>query len=168
MDREEVTVKSSVVGWVLILFQLAIGFVSIAFAVDEGFAEGKVVFDHEAWRIVLGAAGAYLAFRAARAIVRTINRAPVELGPEQRRRSKRHGWIMWIIGAAFLFAALNRPYAERSVRFTAWAKPAAVVSGVYLVLMGAVARMDGYAMRQAQRARVERGETIAPYLSSDE
>jgi hypothetical protein len=165
-----VKVRSTPVGWLLILLQLGLGFLTIALAVDEGFARGKVAFADDGWRIGFGAIGAYLTYRAARAFVRTINEATVELSDAQRRVSARLGLLSQLIGAAFLFASYNDWAQDHAVAFDSWTKPVYVAGGIYLILMGGLSRIDGRRMRQLQRERVKRGETISPYLdsSSDE
>jgi len=165
-----VKVQSTPVGWLLILLQLGLGFLTVALAVDDGFARGKVVFAEDGWRIGFGVVGAYLTYRAARALVRTINEATVELSDAQRRTSARLGLVSQLIGAAFLFAAYNDWVGDHAVAFKSWTRPVFIAGGIYLILMGGISRIDGRRMRQLQRDRVTRGETISPYLesSSDE
>jgi uncharacterized membrane protein len=168
-DREEVAVRSTPVGWLLILVQLAFGFVTVAFAVDEGFARGKVVYARVEWRYVLGLIGLFLFYRAARAVVRTVNHATVELSAEQQRRSKRLGRVSEVIGIAFLLASYTPWVKEHSVAFASWAKPLYTTVGCFLIVMGAVSGIDGRKLRRLQQARAAaRGEPVSPYLSSDE
>jgi hypothetical protein len=148
----------------MILAPLAFGFVTIALAVDPGFARGKVVFDDQSWRVVLGAIGAFVTYRAARAVVRTINGAPMELSPEETRRQRLRGWIFWLTGGAILLAVFNDEIAQRSVAFRSWTRPVYVAGGIFLVLTGALSRIDGYKLRQKQRERLQRGEELSPYL----
>lgn len=166
IDREEVQVRGSLVGWILILAQLAFGFLTVALAVDERFARGKVVFDDEIWRVALGAAGAYLTYRASRAVVRTINRSPVELHADDRGTRLR-GVVLWLIGGGFLLAALNEDIAARSIDFLGWVGRVYVAGGIYLLLIGALSRVDGYRLRQRQRRMMQaRREPVPPYLST--
>jgi uncharacterized membrane protein len=148
----------------MILAPLAFGFLTIALAVDQRFARGKVVFDDQSWRIVLGAIGAFVTYRAARAVVRTINGAPMELSPEETRRQRLRGWIFWLTGGAILLAVFNDEIAQRSVAFRSWTRPVYVAGGIFLVLTGALSRIDGYKIRQKQRERLQRGEELSPYL----
>jgi hypothetical protein len=161
-DQGQLRVPASRISWLMILFPLVLGFLTIAFAVDESFARGRVVFDHERWRIAFGLVGAYLTYRAARAFVRTINRASVELGREQVRRSRQHGLVLLAIGAGFLLCVLNEVVGDHSVEFRSWARSLYVAGGIYLLLMGAIAMIDiaGYRQRQqelAERIREHRG-----------
>lgn len=149
----------------MILAPLAFGFLTIALAVDEGFARGKVAFESDAWRIALGAIGAFVTYRAARALVRTINGATMELSPEESRRQRLRGWIFWLFGGALLLAVFNDEIAERSVSFRSWTRPVYVAGGIFLVLTGALSRIDGYKLRQKQRQRAAAtGEEVSPYL----
>jgi hypothetical protein len=148
----------------MILAPLAFGFLTIALAVDPGFARGKVIFDDQSWRVVLGAIGAFVTYRAARAVVRTINGAPMELSAEETRRQRLRGWIFWLIGGAILLAVFNDEIAQRSVAFRSWTRPVYVAGGIFLVLTGALSRIDGYKIRQKQRERLQRGEELSPYL----
>ena len=120
----------------LILVHLAIGFVTIVLAVDEDVAAGKVAFAGDAWRVVLGAAGLFMAYRAGRALVRTINAATIELGPEHFRRARVNGTIALLIGAGFLLASWNHDLAEESIAFSSWAKPVYVSGGLLMILTG--------------------------------
>jgi uncharacterized integral membrane protein len=155
-DQQQEKVPTSGFGWFLILWHLGLGFLTIALAVDERFARGKVVFDHENWRIVLGVAGGFLAYRAARAVVRTVNRAPVELGAEQTRRARVWGVVSQLIGVAFLLAALNETVGEHSVDFVSWTKPVYVAGGILALVMGLVAMIDMAAFRQRQQEAARR------------
>jgi hypothetical protein len=154
-DQQQEKVPASRFGWFLILFQLGLGFLTIALAVDGGFARGKAVFDHDNWRVVLGVAGGFLTYRAARGVVRTINRSPVELTAESVRRSRLYGLVLQVIGIGFLLAALNDTVGERSVDFVSWAKPVYVVGGIYVLIMGLVSMIDITAYRQRQQALAE-------------
>lgn len=161
-ERQEVTVSSSRTSWLIILFPLALGFLAIAFALDKNFARGRIVFDHDNWRIAFGLVGAYLTFRAARAFVRTINRTTVALGPEQLRRSRLNGLVLQAIGAAFLLAAWNDTVGEHSVDFRSWAQTLYATGGIFLLIMGLVGMIDiaGYRQRQqelAEQVRRHRG-----------
>ena len=134
--HREMTLKASPTTMVLILVNLGLGFMTIVFALDEKVAEGKVAFASDAWRVALGAAGLYLSYRAARALVRTINGTTLELSPEHFRRTRINGTILELIGWGFILAAWNRDLGERSVMFTSWAKPVYIVGGILLVLTG--------------------------------
>jgi hypothetical protein len=136
------------VTWVLILIHLALGFVTIVFALDEGFADGKVAFASDAWRVALGAAGAFLAYRAARALVRTINRATIDLGPDHYRRARINGMLLELIGAGFLIASWSEDLSANSVAFSSWAKPVYIGGGILLVLTGWVQWLKPGAARQ--------------------
>jgi hypothetical protein len=141
-ERQEITIRPSVVGWILILMHLGLGFVTIALAVDEKFADGKVTFATERWRVALGLAGLFLTYRAARAVVRTISRAAIELGPHQRRNARIHGAVVLLIAAGFLAAAWNEDLANRSVEFMSWTKPVYIAGGILLLLTGLVQSLN--------------------------
>lgn len=132
----EVSLRPSTPTFVLILFNLALGFLSIVFALDENVAEGKVAFANDAWRWALGAAGAFIAYRAARALVRTINAATVDLSPAHFRRARVNGLVLELIGWGFILAAWNHDLGQRSVAFFSWAKPVYGAGGILLVLTG--------------------------------
>ena len=157
-EHEEVAIRQSPIGWVLILLQLGLGFMTIALAVDEGFARGKAVFAGDNWRIVLGALGAFLFYRAARGFVRTINQTPVELSPQTRRSSRINGIAVQLVGAAFWLAASNGEVAAHSVAFEGWVQPVYLVSGIFLVFFGTIYWMDPAKVVQARRALKARQE----------
>lgn len=131
-----VTADPSGMGYLMALFQLGIGLLTVVLAVHEGFAEGKVVFDHERWRYAFGAFGLYLAFRAARGLVRMITRAKLEIGPDQYRDSRRHGITQQLRGAGFLLVAWSDYVAERSVAFLSWTESVYVTAGIFTLVMG--------------------------------
>jgi hypothetical protein len=110
--------------------------VTIALAVDDGFAEGKVIFASDAWRYVLGAAGAFLTYRAARALVRAINRATIALTPEHYRGARFFGILMVLIGVGFIIAARSDTLAERSIQLLGSTGHVYFGGGVLLVITG--------------------------------
>lgn len=118
------------------LVQLGIGGLTVALALHEGFAEGNIRFDNESWRWGFGAFGAYIFYRAARAVVRMITRANLEIGPERYREARRHGLTQQLRGAGFLLVAWSDYLAERSVAFLSWTEPVYVWGGLFMVFMG--------------------------------
>ena len=154
-EYEEVTIRPGPVAWILTLLQLGLGFMTIALAVDEGFARGKVFFAADGWRVALGAIGAFLFYRAARGIVRTINRTPVELSPQTRRSTRVYGVIVQLIGGAFWLAASNGEVAAHSIAFDGWAGSVYLVSGIFLVFFGTFYWMDPAKLAKARRAAEE-------------
>jgi hypothetical protein len=152
VQEREVTVQPSAVGWILVLYQLVLGFVTMALAVDEGFAEGKVAFQAEPWRVAFGVAGLYLFYRAARGVLRMVNRATVEITPEQHRNSRRHGIVHQLIGAGFLLVIWVGELGERSIEFESWARPFYIAAGIFLVWMGTLHWINPQAAVRYQQA----------------
>lgn len=134
--REEVTINPNVATWLVILIHLALGFMTTGLAVDEGFAEDKVTFDHERWRWALGVIGVFLTYRAARALVRSINRATVTYDSAERRSARLRGLLMILIAAGFFVASDDGELAQRSIQFMSWADPVYRVAAFLLVLTG--------------------------------
>jgi hypothetical protein len=129
-------VRSGVVTSILILAHLALGFVTILLAVDEDVAEGNVRFAGDGWRIALGLAGVFLAYRAGRALVRTINGTAIELSPDVLRRARLNGTLLLLLGAAFLAASWSRSLGGGSVAFYSWARTVYVWGGWFVLLTG--------------------------------
>jgi hypothetical protein len=110
--------------------------VTVVFAVDENFARGRVAFANSGWKVAFGAAGVFLTYRAARALMRTINRATIELTPEHFRRARINGIVLELIGIGFLLAAWNDGVAEHSIAFGSWATPLYITEGILSVVTG--------------------------------
>lgn len=122
----------------MILVQFAVGFLTVVFAIDENFAEGKVAFDAGAWKVVFGAVGVFITYRSARALMRTINGTTIELTPEHFRRARLNGTLLELIGIGLLVAVWSEDIARRTIAFDSWAKPLYIVGGILLVLTGLV------------------------------
>lgn len=151
---------------------LGLGFVTIALAVDEGFAEGKVRFAHERWRWALGAVGVYLTYRAARGLVRSINRATIEYGPKERSRARLRGLFILLIAAGFFIAAQDQELPDRSLAFLSWARPFYTTGAIFLALTGFGQFLNprGLARQPSAPDAFPEGYPAVPsqYLPSDE
>ena len=118
------------------LASLALGFMTVVFALDEHVGGDKVVFAGDAWRVAFGVAGAFITYRSARAMVRTINGASIGLDAAHFRRARLNGAVIELIGIWFLVAAWSRDIGERSVAFTSWTKPVYIAGGILFILTG--------------------------------
>lgn len=155
-DYEEIPAKSGAGGWFLALLHLALGGVSLALSIDEGFADGKASFESDAWRFLLGLVGATLTFLALRALVRSISGPNRKLTPELHRRAALRGRVLIVVGSAFFAMAVIGPLADATIAFSGWAKPFYVVGGIYLVIMGLVFQWNP--TRFIRQQRVAKGE----------
>jgi hypothetical protein len=136
VEHREMKLRGGPFSWVLILFQLVAGFLMVVFALDQDFARGKVAFDGSSWRVAFGIVGVFLTYRGARALVRTINGATLELSPDHFRRVRINGTLLELIGVALLVAAWGEDVIPDSISFDSWARPLYVAEGILLVLTG--------------------------------
>jgi predicted phage tail protein len=166
-EDREVTAEPNVVGFLMTLYQLVIGLVTIAFAVFDDFAEGNVAFDHERWRYAFGALGLYLSFRAARGMVRMLARSKLTLSEEKHRDARRHGLTQQLRGAGFLLIAWSDALAERSVAFLSWTEPFYVTAGLFMVLMGTLHWINPQNALRAVRMREQLMERASKASSGE-
>ena len=143
-------------GWLLAFMHLALGGVTVALAVDEGFAQGKASFASDAWRGVFGLVGATLAFLAIRGVLRSLRDERRRLTPELHRRGAMWGRVLLVIGIVLFAFAVVKPLADETVAFAGWVKPFYVVSGIYLALMGLVLQWNP--TRHIRQQRVAKGQ----------
>jgi hypothetical protein len=135
---------------------LALGGVTVALAVDEGFAQGKAAFASDAWRAVFGLVGAVLSFLAVRGVLRSLRDERRRLTPELLRHGQRWGRVLIVVGIAFFVLAVVKPLADETVAFAGWAKIVYIVGGVYLALMGLVLQWNP--TRHIRQQRVAKGD----------
>ena len=143
-------------GWVFALMHLALGGVTVALAVDEGFAQGKAAFASDAWRAVFGLVGAVLSFLAIRGVLRSLRDERKRLTPELHQRGQMWGRVLIVVGSAFFALAVVEPLADETVAFAGWAKVFYIVGGVYLTLMGLILQCDP--TRHIRQQRVAKGQ----------
>lgn len=154
----ETPLGRGVATWIFLLAHLMLGVTALGFALSSDLAHGRAAFASNVWRVPLGLAGAFLAYRALRAIVRMGSGGVIRISPELRHRARINGWVLVLIGAGFLIAALSEALGADSVHFTSWARPFFVAGGIYLILWGLSQQWDP--TRSLRRQRIERGEGI--------
>lgn len=153
---EQVAVRNTPAPWLFVLFTGGLGGISVGLAVAEEFAAGRARFAGDAWRIALGAAGAFLVFIAARGAVRHLKGWVARLTPERHRRTRRRGWVLFALGAWLFGMATFADLARETIAFRSWADPVYTWGGLYLVALGLAAQLDPTGV--IRRARVMRGE----------
>ena len=153
---EEIPARTGAGGWLFALLHLALGGVTVALAVDTGFARDKAAFSSDAWRAVFGLVGAALAFLALRAIVRMLGDARRRLTPELHRRAALRGRVLILVGIGFFVVATVEGIGNDTVALAGWAKPFYICGAVYLVLMGLVFQWNP--TRFMRQQRLARGE----------
>lgn len=153
---EDVPVGTGAGGLLLTLMHLALGGMTVAVAVDEGFAGGKAAFDNDVWRIVFGLVGSGLVPLALRAFVRSLSGGSRKLTPQLYRRGALWGRVLIGLGLVFLAMAVVEPFGDVTVAFSGWAKPFYAAGGAYLMLMGLVLQWNP--TRHLRQQRVARGE----------
>lgn len=154
VDTSPTIPKPGAWGFVFGIAQVAMGSVAFALAFDEGFAAGKVRFAADGWRIGLGVAGAVLALLSVRGLLRVASALTQTLTPQMRKRIRRRGTIMAVIGAWLFAATAIDPVGRATVTFDSWAEPFFSVGGVYLVVVGLSFRLDitrGLRLRQLEQ-----------------
>ena len=152
-DDTVVMPSAGVAGFLFGFVHLAIGGVAVALSVDEGFAEGKVVFAADAWRFLLGAVGGLMGLLAVRGFVRMAGGQRPVLSKEVRRRAARRGLVLVLVGAWFLATAVVEPLADETIRFGSWTRTLFGFGGAYLVLLGLSFRLDPTGPLRRERLR---------------
>lgn len=128
--------------WLMVLLHLAIGGVALALAVNEDFAAGKAAFASDSWRILLGAAGAGIAFTGVRGVFRNLNQSVPTLTEERRRSARIGGVLLILIGAAFVTVSTSDAVAADAVAFDSWAQPLFLGGGIYLLALGLLLQLN--------------------------
>lgn len=155
--------------WVLVLLHLAIGGVALALAVNDDFAAGKAVFASDAWRVLLGAVGAGIAFTAVRGVFRNLNQSVPSLSEERRRGGRIRGRLLILAGAGFVTAATSDAVAAGSVAFDSWAGPFFLWGGIYLLVMGLLLQLNpAGALAQQRLAQGEGTPGRATIVGTDD
>ncbi|HEX2296638.1 MAG TPA: hypothetical protein VHN37_15200 [Actinomycetota bacterium] len=145
-------------GLVFALVHLAIGFVALRLAFDDGFAAGRATFAAGAWKTVLGVAGVAVALLAVRALVRVAGGQPIPLTPALRRRTRVFGVVFGVLGA-WLFACANvEAVARETVSFDSWTSPFFAAGGIFLVLLGLSFQLN--VTRTLRKAAVAEGRGV--------
>lgn len=153
---EEIPARSGSGGYLFALMHLALGAVTLALAIDDGFARGKATFKSDAWRFVFALVGATLAFLAVRAVVRAVRDERPQLTAALHRRGARWGRVLVGLGVAFFVLAVVGPVGDATVDLSSWTVPFYVCGAVYLVVMGLVLQWNP--TRFIRQQRVAKGQ----------
>lgn len=137
---------------------LVLGGLSVALAVNEGFAAGVAAFAEDVWRIAFGVVGAGIAGLGLRGLVRTLGGSTRTLTADVRRRARANGRAIFVIGLWFLLCVLADGVGRNSVSFDSWAEPAYALGGVYLMLGGLGLQLDP--TKSLRRNRVQQGDGL--------
>ncbi|HEX2057203.1 MAG TPA: hypothetical protein VHI71_02440 [Actinomycetota bacterium] len=155
---EEIPARDSPASWLFLLLHGAVGVVSIGLAASPEFAAGKAAFAGDEWRFVLGVAGAFTLFLAARGLYRKLTGYVVRLTPEFVARGRRNGIVLLAIGAWFLACRYVEAAAYDTMALASWARPFYAAAGTYLVLVGLVQQQNPTSF--IRKGRVMRGQGI--------
>lgn len=155
---EEIPARAAPGSWLFLLLHGAVGVVSIGLATNEEFGADKIVFASHAWRVALGAAGAFLLFLAARTLYRNLTGYVAQLTPEFIARGRRNGIVLLVIGAWFLACRSVETVGQESMDFASWARPFYAAAGTYLVLVGLIQQLNPTS--SIRRGGVTRGRGI--------
>jgi hypothetical protein len=116
----EVTIHRSRSVWVQIAGDAFLGITSLLLAISPSFAEGRVVFAEEGWRLALGGVGVLFTFIFLRAVFRLVTRYRPRPGRGALRGTRIKSNLLFLIGLFFLGVAVVPALAERTISFIPW------------------------------------------------
>lgn len=150
-------VKPSRAVWVFLMLGGVFGGISLALAINEGFALGRARFASDQWRAVLGGIGGLFLFLTARGIVRTLRGDVIPTDATRRRRGRFLGLIYLVVGGFCLGVTFSDSLADATISFSSWASVFYRIAGFYFVLLALVAQINPSKAISEQRLRAGEG-----------